>query len=232
MKEIYLILLFYISGYAQLPCNGLKTVNYGGQIYNTVVIGKQCWLKENLNIGTMIKGQDNQTNNSIIEKYCDHDSINFCNIYGGLYQWDEAMQYNATSVKGICPSGWHIPSVIEFNILSNIADKDISAFVANGQGTEGKSGTNASGFSILLLPDLNDIVLSPGHSTHLRLGCTNFWTSIDVDNSKASSFQILNSLHEISGSWNPNTGIVEFPIYMSRSNINKNFGTSIRCIKD
>jgi len=79
-----------------IPCPGIPTVTYQGQVYNTVLIGSQCWLKENLNVGTMINGSQNQTNNSTIEKYCyDNDPAN-CDEYGGLYQWDEMMQYTTT----------------------------------------------------------------------------------------------------------------------------------------
>jgi len=93
------------------PCPGNPTIVYGGQTYNTVQIGAQCWLKENLNIGTKINGTVNQNNNSIIEKYCYGDLESNCNIYGGLYQWNEMMQYVTTAgVQGICPAGWHVPT--------------------------------------------------------------------------------------------------------------------------
>jgi len=78
---------------AGLPCPGMPTVVYGGQTYNTVQIGTQCWLKENLNIGTKIPGTQNQANNGTIEKYCYNNDEANCAIYGGLYQWNEMMQY-------------------------------------------------------------------------------------------------------------------------------------------
>jgi len=105
-----------------VPCPGTPTVVYGGQTYNTVQIGTQCWLKENLNIGTMINGSSNQTNNGIIEKYCYNNLESNCNIYGGLYQWNEMMQYVTTpGLKGICPSGWHLPTDGEWTTLTNYA---------------------------------------------------------------------------------------------------------------
>jgi len=82
-----------------------------GKTYNTVLIGTQCWMRENLNIGTRIDGSQNQTDNGTIEKYCYDDLESNCDIYGGLYQWDEAMQYVTTQgVQGICPAGWHLPT--------------------------------------------------------------------------------------------------------------------------
>ena len=77
-------------------------------------------MAENLNVGTRISGSSNQTNNSIIEKYCYDDLEANCNTYGGLYQWDEAMQYSATEgVKGICPTGWHLPTDAEWTTLAD-----------------------------------------------------------------------------------------------------------------
>ncbi|NVN96881.1 hypothetical protein HXX01_01400, partial [Candidatus Nomurabacteria bacterium] len=76
------------------PCPGTPTMVYGGHTYNTVQIGPQCWLKENLNLGTRINGSQNQTNDNQIEKYCYNDLESNCDIYGGLYQWNEMMQYS------------------------------------------------------------------------------------------------------------------------------------------
>ena len=66
---------------------------YEGQMYRTVQIGNQCWFKENLNVGTMIPGSQEMTDNSIIEKYCYENDPANCATYGGLYQWNEMMQY-------------------------------------------------------------------------------------------------------------------------------------------
>ena len=108
------------------PCPGIPSVTYGDQVYNTVIIGNQCWLKENLNIGTMIlstQGGQLQTNNGILEKYCYNNDPDFCTVYGGLYEWMEMMQYDtAQGVQGICPEGWHVPSDNEWKILEGTVD--------------------------------------------------------------------------------------------------------------
>ena len=80
---------------------------------------------ENLNIGTRIDGTTEQTNDSIIEKYCYNDAEDSCNVYGGLYQWAEMLQY-ATSEgsQGICPDSWHIPTDLEWCTLENTVDND------------------------------------------------------------------------------------------------------------
>ena len=108
---------------SNLDGKGCGSVTYGGKTYNSVIINMQCWLTENLNIGTAISGSQDQTNNGTIEKYCYDNNPANCDVYGGLYQWAEMVQYfngatNTTvwnpeptgNVQGICPAGWHIPS--------------------------------------------------------------------------------------------------------------------------
>jgi len=86
--------------------------------YATVLIGTQCWMQENINVGTMVTGTTTQANDSFIEKYCYNNTESNCTTYGGLYQWDEAMQYVTTAgAQGICPTGWHIPTDTEYKTL-------------------------------------------------------------------------------------------------------------------
>jgi len=135
------------TGVNEEPCPGTPTVTYGGKIYNTVKIGDQCWLKENLDIGLMISRtttSDNQTDNGIIEKFCFDNLESNCTAYGGLYQWNEIMQYLTTEgSQGICPPGWHIPTRAEFEQLIKSAGVGSDVLKAIGQGT----GTNTSGFT-------------------------------------------------------------------------------------
>jgi hypothetical protein len=101
----------------QLPpivCGNALVDIRDGQSYATVEIGTQCWMSESLNIGLMIPGNWNQNDNGLIEKYCYNNSTGNCNNYGGLYQWNEAMQYVSTeATQGICPFGWHLPTNAE-----------------------------------------------------------------------------------------------------------------------
>lgn len=130
-----------------LPFSCGDEIRYEGKTYGTVSIGTQCWMKKNLDVGIMIQGPSEstgkQTNNQIIEKYCyDNDTAN-CATYGGLYEWNEAMQYITTpGARGICPEGWHIPSSPEFQLLNTTVGGDGNALLA--------SRTNSSGFSLLL----------------------------------------------------------------------------------
>jgi len=122
-----------------------------GQTYETVQIGNQCWIAENLNIGTMINGGLNQTNNTTIEKYCyNNDELN-CDTYGGLYQWNEMMHYVTTeSTQGICPIGWHLPSEDEFKTLEMQLGMTQAQADANGwRGTHEAIASKLAGNSAL-----------------------------------------------------------------------------------
>ena len=114
-----LIILFNFNIFSQnFHCGDTIVDVRDGQKYATVLIGTQCWMKQNLNIGTKISRTTNMTDNEIIEKYCygDDSLTASCDIYGGLYQWDEAMNYSS-DVHDICPAGWHVPSIAEFDTL-------------------------------------------------------------------------------------------------------------------
>ena len=91
-----------------------------GKAYSTVQIGTQCWMAQNINIGERINTNNNQYNDGIIQKYCYDNSEENCNIYGGMYQWDEMMQYSTIQgAQGICPpsGGWHLPAETDWITL-------------------------------------------------------------------------------------------------------------------
>ncbi|HZJ34787.1 MAG TPA: FISUMP domain-containing protein, partial [Candidatus Angelobacter sp.] len=122
---------------------------------NWLAVGTQVWAKANLNVGTRIAGVTNQTNNAILEKYCYSDTESNCTTYGGLYQWNEAMQYVTTQgAQGICPTGSHIPSdndwkILEMQLGMSQAQADATSFRGTDQGTQLKSG-GASGLNMPL----------------------------------------------------------------------------------
>jgi len=111
-----------------LPVNEMGTLRDArdGHVYKTVKINDRIWMAENLNYGTMINassggdfGDGYQKDNNRAEKYCYNNKSANCEIYGALYQWDESMGYMKTEqAKGLCPSGWHIPSQAEWNELA------------------------------------------------------------------------------------------------------------------
>jgi uncharacterized protein (TIGR02145 family) len=204
--------------------NSTQTVTYAGKTYNTVQIGSQYWLQENLDVGTMILGDGYQSDNGIIEKYCYNDDPNNCTTYGGLYQWAEAVQYkngvtNSTSpnpaftgnIQGICPSGWHIPTQTESNILVAQVNSDGNALKAAGQGTGNGTGTNTSGFSMLLAGTY--YYYNGGFGA---LGIfTNFWSSTEYDASHSIALYLYSEKNNI------DVGFID-----------KGYGFSIRCIMD
>jgi len=63
-----------------------ETIRHGGQSYNTIQIGTQCWMAENLNVGTRIDGVDEMADTGTIEKYCYDDDEANCTTDGGFYQ--------------------------------------------------------------------------------------------------------------------------------------------------
>lgn len=130
---------------------GVKTVSYGGATYRTVRIGSQCWLDRNLNIGEMINGSIEQTDNATVEKHCLFDFSTNCNTFGGLYKWDEAMQYSEIpGAQGICPTGWHVPTIAEFQSLKSAVGDDGNGLKMVGQVFGTGAGTDTTGFSAYL----------------------------------------------------------------------------------
>ncbi len=190
------------------PCPGIPTVTYGGQTYHTVLIGTQCWFRENLNIGTRINGSQDQTNNGIIEKYCFDDNEANCNTYGGLYQWYEMMQYVTTAgIQGICPSGWHIPTDAE---LKTVIDLLGGGDVAGGKmKTTGDAATNESGFSAVPAGSRNASGVFDYYS--------GWWSSTEYDTIMAGSILFDDSGIVFS--------VLGFSYY-------KNSGFSVRCLRD
>ncbi len=222
--------IFSLQFADNIPCPGIETINYGGQVYNTIQIRGQCWLKENLNIGTLTSGSFDMLNDGIIEKYCyNNDELN-CTEYGGFYQWDEMMDYTNTSgSQGICPDGWHIPTDDEWKILEGSVDSeygigdpmwDQGGYLGFDVGTKLKSttgwinygnGTDDFGFSAL-----------PAGYRYIGGGYTNMeYISYTWSSSKDSYYNIpyyrslLNTFYTV-----------------YRNYINQDHGLSVRCIKD
>lgn len=108
------------SLFEPFSCGDTLVDSRDGKSYTTIQIGNQCWMAENLNIGTMIPAASAQTDNDTIEKYCYDNQEMWCELYGALYQWDEFMQYSTSEgVKGICPEGWHVSTYSDWITLIN-----------------------------------------------------------------------------------------------------------------
>jgi uncharacterized protein (TIGR02145 family) len=91
-----------------------------GNSYNTVKIGTQIWMAENLNVGQMVSRPNELTNNSIFEKYCYDNNPENCKQFGGLYLWKELMNYSTVEgSQGLCPVGWHVPTDNDWKVLES-----------------------------------------------------------------------------------------------------------------
>jgi len=192
-----------------LQCGDTLVDIRDGQKYGTILIGNQCWMTENLNLGTMVQGNTNMTNNGITEKYCYGNLIANCDTFGGLYQWNEMMQYiTAPGAPGICPAGWYIPRDEEWCVLEQEVDPTVICDTTDWRGTDGgvklKQG-GSSGFEALM----GGMRISSFHYLH---SSGLFWTS-----TRNGSFN-----------WSRKLEISEPGIY--RGNINMGYGLSVRCL--
>jgi uncharacterized protein (TIGR02145 family) len=116
-------------------------------------------MAENLNIGEMVLGTENQRDDNKIERYCYNNDTTKCDEFGGLYQWAEMMQLpsrcNTESCsdliqknhRGICPEGWRLFTWDDYEIVSEYEDK-FDDGVKGLRSTYGFRGTNQSGFSL------------------------------------------------------------------------------------
>ena len=212
-----------------IPCPGTPTVEYEGHVYNTIQVFSQCWLKENLNVGVMIPGSQSQSNNGTIEKYCYYNEPDSCTKYGGLYQWNEMMQYTTQQgARGICPPGWHLPTDEEWKVLEGTVDSyygignytwDYSGWRGTDAGTnlkttsgwyESGNGTDLFGFSGL-----------PGgyrgyYGPFFNVGFYGlWWTSTELD--------YFFAWYRFLGYYYPG---------VSRYGDFEDFGFSVRCLRD
>jgi uncharacterized protein (TIGR02145 family) len=174
------------------------------QVYPTIKIGTQCWMAANLNYGNMVPGNGHQRDNCTAEKYCYNDNPGACTSNGGLYQWDELMQYDdAPAIQGLCPPAWHLPSEEEWTTLFN-------NYISSGFAGSPLKYTGYSGFNALLsgMRGANKSWSFDGFATF-------FWSSTVKGNKKAWA-------HGLNV---PDPSVSYYPA--SRPN-----GFSIRCLKD
>jgi uncharacterized protein (TIGR02145 family) len=86
---------------------------FSGSLFPVVDIAGKTWMARNANFGVKLNTIQHQTNNGIVERHAHNDSV-----YGSYYKWDEAMQYSTQpGAQGVCPSGWHLPTIAEWASL-------------------------------------------------------------------------------------------------------------------
>ena len=137
-----------VNAYFPHPCPGTPTVtDVEGNIYNTLQIGNQCWMKENLrtshysdSTAIQIIQQNYYYSNEVPYCYYPNNNIQNLPVYGYLYNWPAVMHgapygsySNPSGVQGICPVGWHVPSKDEWNIMESFfTDADVTADMWRG----------------------------------------------------------------------------------------------------
>jgi uncharacterized protein (TIGR02145 family) len=190
MKNIFtktltaLLLLFFNSSFGQ------TATDIDGNVYNTVTIGTQEWLKENLKTTKLTDGTpinlitDNTTWQSATSAaYCWYGNDQALNgtVYGALYNW-----YTVSTDK-LCPNGWHVPSNSEWQTLVDyLGGASIAGNKLKESGTAhwylpNSGATNESGFTAL-----------PGGQRgfggfDLIKGSATFWTSTEVSSTNAET---------------------------------------------
>ncbi|WP_295057445.1 fibrobacter succinogenes major paralogous domain-containing protein [uncultured Fibrobacter sp.] len=185
-----------------------------GKAYKTVKIGNQVWMAENLNY------------TSAYGSYCYDDETDNCAKYGRLYTWAAAMDsvttgcgYGSTCsptlpVQGICPKGWHLPSIAEWRALivavggPKVAGKALKS--QNGWYQDG-NGSDTYGFSAL-----------PSGS---RLaGGGNFDEGYEVDFWSASAYNYQETAYLVNMYYGYDDAL---QVYSG-----KDFAYPVRCLKD
>lgn len=157
------------------PCNmdGVNLCEWGtlkdsrdGKTYKTISIGNQVWMAENLNYAYLAPTRQLDSSS-----FCRED---FCETYGRFYIWSAAMDSSALfsqngkgcgdehacspvfPVRGVCPEGWHLPRIEEFEVLfaavggDSIAGNMLKSTSGwNDFEIENGNGSDAFGFSAL-----------------------------------------------------------------------------------
>jgi uncharacterized protein (TIGR02145 family) len=126
--------------------------DFDGNVYQTVQIGDQVWMAENLKAihyadGSSLtdgKGAGMITGDVTTPYYFAHNDVEArVEIYGRLYSWaavmdgEEGSDALPSGIQGVCPDGWHVPSDIEWQILeTNLGMSTSDAENWNWRGTD------------------------------------------------------------------------------------------------
>jgi uncharacterized protein (TIGR02145 family) len=209
-----------------------------GNIYNTVLIGTQVWMKENLKTtkysdGTQIpqvKTNASWMSIGINDKalcYYNDDAPNG-NIYGALYTWSAAVNgltgsaSNPSGIQGVCPTGWHLPSDLEWTALSTYLG---GISIAGGKMKElgithwkypNEGATNECGFTALAggLRNHNSSSIVPGLSSNMFEDGL-WWSSTEYTQTEAYRWVLDYSYTNFIKAW-----------------YERNYGLSVRCVKN
>ena len=218
-----------------------KVVDYDGNEYNTVNIGEQIWMQENLRVthysdGTAI----NYVENNSLWEGMDFTHKAFCwaegdseigLVYGAIYNWAGAMNgspsshLNPSGVQGACPDDWHLPSDEEWQQLELYLEMDqVTVDSFNFRGSIGGK--------------LKEVGLL--HWEEPNLDATNESGFTAIGSGSRSSEGTYNSLKQLAGYWTTagtETTFLPRTVHYNMLQIRRiyhpgNYGFSIRCIRD
>ena len=150
------------------PETGILTDERDGEVYKTAKIGDQIWMGQNLRFlpKDFVDGCDLRW----IDQREKPDSLD---TYGRRYSWIEATRiscdYMSDAIsfgnedyplpfQGICPKGWHIPSLDEWKIMIESTNQHLYKLLSTDWVKPGYSGTDEYGFN----------VLKPANGTHVQ----------------------------------------------------------------
>ena len=200
----------------ELSCSGVPHVtDIDGNIYNTVQIGGQCWMRENLRTTKYADGSSITLNNS-----------NSNTTSGLFYNWSAVMHGASSSdatpsgVQGICPDGWHVPSDAEWTQLIDYVGSQ-SDYVCNGDNTyiakalASTTGWTSSSNACSVGKDASSNNATGFNARSAGGYSTSFWCSTDVDGNDA---------------WY--RGIYYSSAKISHTSYRKTDSHSIRCLRD
>jgi len=182
-----------------------------GNEYQTVKIGDQWWMAENLKVTHYRNGDE------IDGCWAYNDNESNVGTYGRLYSW-----YSATDSRGIAPEGWHVPSDGEWQTLVNyLSGSSVAGGKMKETGTThwnspNTGATNESGFSALPggYRDSYGVYSNMGNFAY-------FWSSTeDTDASLLAWFRFLRN--DVSDVYRNSY----FSYYV------KGYGFSVRCVRD
>lgn len=187
-----------------------------GHAYRTVKIGNQTWMAENLKTTRFSNGDAiNALPDSIgwigstspAWVYYKNDDQNDC-LHGKLYNWSTAVDN-----RNVCPTGWHVPTLNDWNILADsVGGKSVAGKLkCSGEWAPPNfSAENGTGFSALP-SGYRDL-----KAKYVYQSYTGVWWTTSLDIGGAAYYAELN--HHLGG--------------ITLVQGNKKTGYSIRCVKD
>jgi len=205
----------------------ITVTDIDGNLYQTVTIGKQVWMAENLKVTKYRNGDnipmvsDASWWNLSTGALCNYDNnTNIGNTFGKLYNW-----YAVNDTRKLAPTGWHIPTEAEWTKLENFvgANLGISGSIAKALASKTEWTLDNHGGAIgnnLTLNNTSGFTALPSgyrhNGTYMNIGIgTGLWSSDEYDWSSAWR-RYLGSTYNNLGSYN----------------IIKVDGFSVRCIRD